>query len=165
MNENWPRWIFASVTKHFADVAANAIDKDGVTPKPIPFYIEGNDRETENQLEYFECRLDGPYFQEVSKDWWRVNIEVNILICCKRQDADFHRIHYLCGLIAKAFTTNIEIRKYGSGIQDDGEILFCLTLVANQGENIVIRLLGQLSPDLKEAQAMVEAYYQGVIDL
>jgi hypothetical protein len=164
-NANWPRWIFASTSKHFSDAAAANLAKDGITPDPIPYYVEGNERDLQpGALEYFEFRCDGPYLVEVSKDWWRVNIEINILVCTKRNDKDFHRIHTLCGLLVAAFTSNITIFKYGDSVADDQSILTCLTLDRNAGENVVVSQLGQLGTDLLEQQAMVEAYYQGYLD-
>lgn len=164
-NPNWPRWIFASTSKHFDTAAQANLAKDGVTADPILFYVEGNDRDLQSgALEYFEFRCDGPYFVEVSKDWWRVNIEINILVNAKRNNKDFHRIHTLCGLLVAAFTSNITIFKYGDGVVDDQSILTCLTLDKNAGENVCVAHLGQLGTDLLEQQAMVEAYYQGYLD-
>lgn len=165
VNANWGRWIYASASKHFNDVAQSNLAKDGISPQPITFFVEGNDRDPlANVLEYFEFRCNGPFFEEVSKDWWRVHIEINLLVAAKRNDKDFHRIHALCGILVAAFTSSLTIFKYGDGVADDQSVLTCLTLCREAGENIEVQHLGQLNPDLLEQQAMVEAYYSGYLD-
>ena len=69
MNENWPRWIFASCSKHF---------DSGITD--IPVFFEGqkrNDAFSEGDL--IEFRMDGPHFFQLGHNTWETTIEINIL--------------------------------------------------------------------------------------
>lgn len=152
---NWPRWIFASMSKHFSDAAVAA---------NVPFYVEGDDRNIQAEASsYFEFRMNGPSLNEISKDWWLANIEINILVCAKRTDADFHKIHTLVGILTSAFTSSIKIFKYGTGIGDDQSVLDCLTLFAEESDDVRVQQLGQLDPNLLEAQASVEGDYRGFL--
>ena len=56
IDKHWARWIFASVCKHF-DFDAS----DNITT-----YIEGQKRNTRDESEFFELRMDGPIIYEAS---------------------------------------------------------------------------------------------------
>lgn len=68
-NAKMPKWIFASLCKHFNDVA---------TGLGIPFYAEGLDDETSNvyQNTNLSLRVDGPVTHEGSSlDYYRVEVQ------------------------------------------------------------------------------------------
>lgn len=149
-NQNWPRWIFASVSKHFNDRRGG-----------LAFYIEGQERNVPAPKDLLELRLDGPYLTEVNKDYWRLYIEVSILIQAIKDDADYHRIHSHSGLVAQAFTT-IPVYKFGVGVDDDQTQLGCLELVQNLGkrERIQINNFGQIEQSTPLLQTSVEGHYE-----
>lgn len=149
-NPNWPRWIFASVSKHF-------YDRRGT----IAFYIEGQERTVPAPKDLLEFRLDGPYLTEVNKDYWRLYIEVSILIQAIKDDTDYHRIHSHTGLVAQAFTT-IPVYKFGDGVDDDQTQLGCLELVQNLGkrERIQINNFGQIEQTTPLIQSSVEGHFE-----
>lgn len=149
-NKHWPRWIFASLTKWFDD------HKSGVF-----MYVEGDDADTGGQQDYFEFRMNGPICEESSKGWWRFDVMINILVVSKRNNTSTHTIYSNVGVVAAAFETNIPIYKFGNGVDDDREeLLGCMVLV----DTIEITHLGQVNPDLKEQQSMVEGHYRMFIE-
>jgi hypothetical protein len=147
---NWPRWIFASVSKHFQDRRGT-----------LTFYIEGQERDSPMPTDLLEFRMDGPYETEISKNYWDLYIEVSILIQAMKDDKDYHRIHRYCGLVAQAFTS-IPVYKYGDGVDDDQTLLGCLNLVQNVGkhERIQINHFGQIEKDTPLLQSSVEGHYR-----
>jgi hypothetical protein len=151
MNENWPRWIFASVSKHFS---LNVGD--------LPIFYEGHKRSAEFlESDLIEFRMDGPYFLLVSRGLWTATIEVNILLQTSIDDNDFHKIHRNVGIVAKAFT-DIIIYRYGEGIDDDDSYLSCLGLMQSdrKRELLSINHFGQIDPSKQLMQATVEGHYK-----
>lgn len=151
MNENWPRWIFASVSKHFS---TNTGD--------LEIFYEGHKRSAEyTESDLIEFRMDGPYFLLLSKGLWSAKIEINILVQAAIDDSDFHKIHRYVGIVAKAYTP-IVVYKYGNSVDDDDTQLGCLDLIQNarNRELLVISHFGQIDPAKQLLQATVEGHYK-----
>lgn len=148
-NPNWPRWIFATVSKHFADALT-------------PLFIEGQHRDTRELKDFFEMRLDGPTLREVSKGYWILRIEINILVQSAMDDKNYHRIHQSVGNAAAAFDAVINVYKYGNNIQDDQSFVGCLRLLQNREtrDYLEINHFGQIDKKTKLMQATVEGHYQ-----
>lgn len=152
ISQHLPRWIFASVSKHFYDNKGDYV-----------LFIEGQNRSgvgLPSEPQYFELRMDGPDVIEVSKDVFRVNIEVNIVCSAAMNDEDFHLIHAMVGHIASKFTT-IGVYKLGpvtDPVINDGSLIGCLNL----NSRIEIRHFGQIKADVPLMQAWVEASYTNI---
>ena len=154
LNQNWPRWVFASVSKHFDD------KRQG-----LPLHIEGQHRDTRSLKDFIELRMDGPHFTEVSQNYWRIYVEVNILIQSTMDESSYHRIHQNAGIVAAAFT-GIGLFKYGNGINDNPAVQWgCLQLLqdTSRREELVIRHCGQVEPATKLLQSTVEGHYETYI--
>ncbi len=148
-DKNWDRWIFASVSKHFDD------NKQG-----FKLFIEGNDYDLSTETNYFEFRMNGPMLREMSKDFWKLEIVVNILVVSKRDDRSIHTIHSNVGIAAAAFTKCIPVFKYGSSDDDDRTIQLGVLELDTRGQlGIEISHFGQVGPDTKEMQSWVEGSY------
>jgi len=149
IQEEVPRWIFASVSKHF--------DTNVRVAKSLSMYIEGQHRETRNTEDFFELRLDGPVLTELSRNYWRIYFEVNVLIQAAMNESDFHKIHRYAGYVASAFTM-ISVYKYG----DDDSLFACIPLLQDDRDRQRIQIfhLGQINKDIKVQQAVVEGHYQ-----
>jgi hypothetical protein len=147
-NPNWPRWFFASFSKHFESKRAG-----------VKFFVEGDDNDTASFADYFEFRFNGPYSWETSKDFWHFQVTINILIISKRSDRSMHILHTNAGIMLAAFEKSISMFRFGTGVDDDGEFLGCMQLVTNKDNSINIDHLGQVNPDVKEMQAMVQGTY------
>lgn len=154
MNENWPRWIFASVTSHFQ----SSLSSDGVDNKNI--FVEGQPRAVDRDSEFYEIRVDGPFFTEVSHNCFRVDAETNVLVQTTMDDRNYHVHQTAIGLVVKAFT-DITVYKYGTGPSDDQSVLGCLLLDQNvkRRQNVKVHQLGQIDPNTKLEQASIEASY------
>lgn len=155
-NANWGRWIYASVSDHFN----TAITTLQPTAK---VYVEGSDKENDD-LMYCEFRMDGPYITEMSRNWWKVWINVNIFCVAKRSGKDFHAIHTLTGAVANSFNNSIECFKFGTQVGDDSTSFACLQLDTKRGDDVLVSHFGQIDPDLLEMQATVDGCYEAFID-
>ena len=65
------RWIFASTSGDFGALAVTA---------GIKLYVEGQPRDTNKFPSFIEFRMDGPDKTELSKDFFELAIEINILV-------------------------------------------------------------------------------------
>jgi len=155
-NPNWPRWIFATVSKHFLAKAQEA---------GLHLFIEGQHRDTRKRKDFLELRLDGPTLLEPSKGCWILRIEVNILIQSTMDDKNYHRIHQNVGVAAAAFNPAITVYKYGNNLQDDATFVGCLQLIQNRETRdfLEINHFGQIDPKTNLMQASVEGHYKMVL--
>jgi len=154
---NWPRWIFASVSKHFSDAL----------PSGITLFIEGQHRATRTEKDFFELRIDGPTLREISKGCWLFRIEVNILVQSAMDDGNYHRIHQGVGDVAATFTNGIPVYRKGSGPLDDQSFVGCLQLLES-GEHrdfLEINHFGQIDVKTKIMQATVEGHYKMLLQI
>lgn len=122
-------------------------------------YVEGQHQDPEGLDEYLEFRLDGPRIVELSKDYFRIECEINILAHLIKNDTDFHRIHRVCGIVTAAFV-DIPLYRYG----DDDSLFGCMTRIDNPGYNrdnaLIVAQFGQIDPTQKIEQATVEGHYR-----
>jgi len=148
VNANWGRWIYASICQHFEDLRSGLF-----------MFLEGEHRETQDQLEFFELRVDGPFFQQFSKGWWKLIVEVNAIITVPKSDKDFHNIRLQTDFVTSLFTNNILTYRYGKEIQDDDTFLGCLQAQDGKRKNLQVSHFGQLQPAAEVLQAGVERHY------
>ena len=155
MNKHWTRWIMASINTHFSSAIT------------LPYFIEGMDRETKDLTSFVEIRMDGPWFLELSANYWRVYIEVNIMIHTVMNDEDLYQHVKNIGNVTVAFQECISAYKYGNGDDDDDSQLGCLQLVVerNDREQTKISNFGQIDKSVKLQQATVEAHYEMFLDV
>lgn len=153
MNKNWPRWAFASVSKHFLTL---------LQPH-IKVFIEGQDRNTTGDTDYVEFRMDGPFSKQLSQTTWQVKFEVNILISSIK-DLDAHKIHKTVGLVNSAFATNIPIFKLGNGPDDNPlEMFGCLQIMVGPREALMTSHFGQVDNVVVMNQCTVEGHYMALL--
>ena len=151
MDKNWSRWIFASITKHFSDI----ID--------LTLFVEGMERQTKDLKNFAEIRIDGPKSNELSADYWRLYVEINVLIQSIMDDKNLHRHWDNIGDVNMAFTRRISVHRYADadGQNGDGSHLGCFQLVTDRydREAIVTSNFGQIDKSVRLQQATVEAHY------
>lgn len=157
INRNWPRWVYASVVSHFDN------GKDSTTP----LYVTGEHEDIRDDSDLLELRMDGPAFTELSKDYWRVYVEVNILAQAVISDSDAYIMHRLAGQVAALMDEGITVYKYGAGGGDDSSELGCLKTVsdARGRERIQISHFGQIEPATNILQATIEGHFEMHIKL
>ncbi len=156
MNKNWPRWIMASIAKHFSDSCA-AI--------PLPLLVDGIDEREEEKLhfDHAELRITGPYISELSHNYYRLLVDVNILITELMDQVDAYKLQTWCGAIALSMEGPINIYKYGSETGDDSSWVFCLQLVRNKIDPIRVLHFGQLGRTERIRQSMVDSHFVAYI--
>lgn len=157
-NPNWPRWIFASVSKHFADKMVTA---------SLPLFIEGQWRDTSSLPDFVEMRVDGPRTMEVSKDCWLFKLEINCIVQSVMNDTSYHRIHQNVGEVAASYSRSIEVTKKGDGPLDDGSHVGCLQLLHSRErrDSLEIHHFQQIDPDKQLMQASVEGHYRMLLNV
>jgi hypothetical protein len=139
MNENWGRWIRASVVNHFMGLRQN-----------IALYLDRYDRDTD----WAELRYGGPYIDELSKGCFLLTVNVDIMITCF-PGRDQYKMDRMTGIFSAAFTP-ICCRRYGDGIVDDQSFLGDLYLSTGR---VNITNFGLVLPDNKFQRSTVEADY------
>jgi len=152
-NPNWPRWIFASASKHFFDAGAAA------TPA-IPVFVENQKRDTEEEITLWEFRLDGPNIVELSKNFYELKVEINILIQTKLDIEDAHRHFDVVGIAQEKMENTISVFKYGNRAGDDDTFLECLHLRTEINEPVFVNHFGQIEPTTHITQSTVEGHYR-----
>lgn len=147
-NPHWPRWTFASVSKHFDD-----------RRQGLPLYIEGQHRNTREETDYLELRMDGPTLREVSKGCWKLRIEINILVSSAYDEEDYHRIHRNAGIVQAAFENAIDVYRFGTGVDDDQTYVGCYKLLEDRRDALELNHFGRIDIDTPIVQATVEGHY------
>lgn len=150
-NKSWARWLKASVSKHFDD------RRDS-----LKLFIENQHRDTDEDAEFIELRMDGPRCLEVSKDCWKIRVEINILIQVVMNDVDFHRIDDVVGIVQAAFTNCIPVYRYGNRPGDDDTFLGSLVLLQSPSNRDFLEAnrFGQIDIRTKLLQSAIEGHYQ-----
>jgi len=155
-NPNWARWVFASVATYLKQVAQQ---------QQLPVLIEGLDERTTEFMsatDRCEVRITGPFTREVSRDWYQIEVVVNVLFVSRYEEQkNQYAIIQTTGIFQAAMDGAIAVYKYGNGADDDEHVLVgCLSPV--QGRNDAIRVMhfGQIDPTDRLKQSMVDARYR-----
>lgn len=146
--ENLPRWIVASINKHFNSYKGS-----------YPLYFEGAEK-MDDPAVGFELRIDGPSIQNPSKGHFIVTVEINMVVTTMRDEQDHYKHQRAVGVACTGFTESINIFKFGDGLKDDGNLLACLTLQSQGREKIVVSNFGLIYPTLGAMQSTVEGHYR-----
>lgn len=155
-NPNWTRWIFASVTDHFSS--------NVMTPNEIPFITEGiHERDTlfMDSPDRAEIRINGPFARELSVRFWRIWVDINILVTSYMgsDTKDAYTLERNLGLVHEFADTSIEIRRYGTGVGDDGTLLGCLRPRSDKNSSIREIHFGQINTIDRLKQSEVDGRY------
>ena len=149
VNANWGRWIYASICQHFEDLRSGLL-----------MFLEGEHRTTQDTLQFFELRVDGPFFQQFTKGYWNLKVEINAIITVPKSDKDFHNIRKQTDFVTSMFTNSILTYRYGKEIQDDNTYLGCLQAEDGKRKNLQVSHFGQLQTTDEILQAGVERHYK-----
>lgn len=149
INQDWTRWISASIHKHFYD-----------RRQDIRLFSEDEERNTQKEKDLFELRIDGPFYEEESAGCYNITVEINVLVQSVIDRTDFQKIKRLCGIVVAAFTSTIPVYKYGDQSDDDDTLLGCLNLATNRRERVEIHNFGRVSPEKAIQQSTVEGHYR-----
>ncbi len=141
MNENWPRWIYASASKIFKTMA---------DAYPVHMFLEGTKRQTDTKSNFIEFRMQGPRITEISNGYYRLDLEINILYSIAISD-DFHLPYKLAGKIIETMG-DICVYRYNDG----DALLGVLTL---KRQPVLVNHFGQARADTEVLQGTVEGSY------
>lgn len=161
MNPNWIRWIHASLITYFTEYF-----KDEERGRGLLFRIEGQDVAKREEQDWVEFRWDGPTSREVSKRYWYLDIEINVLVSSIVSRDDTYRHKKNVGLVEASFINSIPVLRYGDVQEvDDETLLGCLELRSDNREAIVTSYFGKIESDVVLEQSTVEAHYRLTLTL
>jgi hypothetical protein len=147
MNTLWQSWIIKSIVTWFKT-------KNG----SYPLYYEYEPRD-DNTMTFFELRIDGPNFVELSQGCWQATVMINVLIQNEKNYRTLYTTQDMVKQILPAFE-NIEIYKYGTEPESDSTFLGCLEIKPGRGaQDIEINHYGSIKPFLDRTQSTIEAVY------
>ncbi len=150
-DENWPRWVQASINVHF----------DTLLPPDLKKIYEGQPRDINTKNDLVELRLDGPDGIEVSKDYWLHDVEINALIQSISDNKNLYRHGLIIGQVAAAFTTSILVKKCGDQPTDDQSPVGCLILKQVPGKDMIeVSRFGLIEPSTPMEQTTIEGHYR-----
>ncbi len=141
MNANWPRWILASTSKVFQTAA---------TAFPIHMYLEGTERRTDTHSNYIEFRLNGPRVTEVSSDYFKLEVEINVLFAVTIED-DFHMPQKVIGMLLETMA-DMCVYKYGDDSSLVGKLVLKRTPI-----NVIYG--NQTKAEIEIVQGLVSGFY------
>ena len=146
-NSNWPKWLKASIYSHFDDRKGSYhLSLEGQLPK-----------DTTEKSSWAELRVDGPYVSELSKDYWRLYVEINVLISAQQSPDNLYAYDTMLGHFLSIFESSINVYKYGG---DDESLVGCLNMLVETRQFLQVSQFGQIEPDNHLQQSVVEAHYQ-----
>lgn len=145
MLESMPKWILASVAKHFNDRKGTLF-----------MYLEGQKRNTNMLQDYFELRMNGPDRRTIAKNYYGFDITINVLVQSLYNDKDAYRYIKTCGLVGKMFETSIKVYKFGDEVGDDRTVL--VDCLSKQGM-VEINHFGRQAPAIDVNTSEVQCRY------
>jgi hypothetical protein len=150
MNTNWARWLTISAYKAFQTMA-DAND--------LHMFIEGQERETQDHVQYFEVRTDGPHIKKVSSNYFKLDFEINVLFSVHMSKVTMYGPQELAGLLEVAMT-DICVYRYGDGSDDDDTLLGVLQLVVDKNNSVRTNQFGKIRSDTDLVQGTVEGTFK-----
>jgi hypothetical protein len=158
--KDWARWIFASVANYLKQVALE---------QNLPILVEHLDERTESFMrstDRAEIRITGPFTQELSKNYFRVYVDVNVLLT-SRYDGDSKNAYGIliyAGTFHEAMDMPIGVWNYGGepgdyveGQPEMQKFLGCLK--PRPGQDVRVMNFGQTDLVEKLKQTEIDARY------
>lgn len=150
MNINWPRWIRASLIKHYSDIVTDML-----------MLIEGQKREAFSAMEFFELRSVGPFCRELSHSFYETTLEVNTLLSCPVGD-NIYTMDRIIGKVVKAFQP-FTIYKIGNQPGDNNSTsIGCMKVLSDPGIRVV--QFGQVDKDVNLQHGSISAIFQAELE-
>jgi hypothetical protein len=147
--EHVPRWIAASIFKHFEAKLAG-----------MPFLVEGQDRsKVIDKTEFFELAINGPHQHQITMVEWEFYVEISLLITSHRNSSDLYKMQRLLGIALSAMQVCIPVLKYGDGSDDTKEKLGDLIRMESPTQPTDVANYGQVESTSQVDQGTVAADY------
>jgi hypothetical protein len=160
IDPNWSRWMTASVANAMTTVAQSI---------PIPSVMDGIDDSNKTFAEApasATIHTSGPHIQELSRDFFRVYLDVNVLVKTEMGDTT-NRLNHdtICGIFQSALDTPIGVYQFGSEPDDDpSATIGCLLSRTGSSESVRIVQFGQPSVTDRVRQSVVQAHLYMYLD-
>lgn len=155
MDVNLARWIMSSIAVYFKPIA------DSLS---LTYFVDGVDeRETDTmRVEHAEVRVNGPNIREISKGYWRVHVDINIMLTDYMQmsSENAYDINQWGGAFLAAMMNPIPIYRFGSRGDDDDSLIGCLTQRSKFAEPAKLIHFGQVSIEDRIRQAVVDGRFE-----
>ena len=154
-NSNWARWVFASVATYLKGIAQS---------ESLPCLVEGLDDRTTAFMEApdrCEVRIMGPFTREVSRNYFCVELLVNVLFTSTYDETkNQYAILQKVGAFHEAMDGAIAVYKYGNQPGDDEHALVgCLSPLTGRRDAVKVMHFGQIDATTRLKQSMVDARY------
>jgi len=143
--EHLPRWSAIAFNKAVFAVAGST-----------PVYLEGDERTTNCEENFFEVRLDGPDLTRQTKSETEWEVTVDVLANCKIDPRDHYAVERLLGTALMAFTDTVLVKRWGDGDEDDDSSVGCFQLDGK----ITVNKFGIVDKDTRIVQATIAATYK-----
>jgi len=153
MRKEIPKWLFASVAKHFSTLADN-----------YNYYVTGNQRATEDLDSWIELKIDGPHIDRLSSGKVKYTCEVDVQIYCKRDPHNLYKYLEITGDVLDRFTEHIGIFKLGSEPTDDQSYFTCMKLNYDGSKPLNVAHFGDTGINEKISVSDVEGHYYFILN-
>lgn len=155
--KDWPRWIHSSIAQYFSGTIT------------VPFIVEGVDERDPTYMaraDRAEVRVNGPFTQELSKNYFRLYVDVNVIVFSQMGgSANTFALDDNLGSFFDAMDSVIPIYRYGTGPDDDSSLLGCLSPRPGVKDAVRVLHFGQIDKDTRLKEGMVDARYQMFLEL
>ncbi len=149
-NPFWSVWIYSSFVNYF---------KTKCMPLSIPLYIQGEIRDSKIS-EFIDFRMNGPNFNELSHDYWRIDCYIATLLTMTLNEENIYKPNQLGGQLLNMFERDLPMYRLGTeGPESDGSVLGCMRLDPSRNEKIRQRNYGQIQSATQVTQSSIEAHY------
>ena len=120
-------------------------------------FVQGGPNRTREEDPFFEVQVDGPLISELSKDYWRLEIEVRILVQTVISPDDLYEHQRNIGIATEILRNDICAYKYGTPGDDS---LWTTYLLRHESQPIQVTDFGKVDLAVEVQQATVEAPYR-----
>jgi len=152
-NPSWPKWIQASIAKHFK-AAANAHNYVSLVEE-----LEERTTEFMESPQRIEIRMNGPFVRNASANYYLMDVDVNILIFSHMDDTDDNVYDGIdiAGVMAEAASQSIPVYQLGNLVGDDGSQIACLSMTR---DGVKVFHFGEITRQDRLRQFSVDAGYK-----
>jgi hypothetical protein len=140
--------------------------KEIAIDESLPVLVEGLEERTKTFMDAtdrVEVRITGPFMEELSKGFWRLYVDVSVLILSRYDGGlkNAYDLYRFAGVLADAMETDVEVWNFGSEAGDYTSTpstqvkLGCLKLL----KGVTITHFGQTDTSAKVKQCEVACRY------
>jgi hypothetical protein len=130
--------------------------------------VEGLDERTTEFMESpmrVEIRISGPFTRELSKDYYELGVDLNVLFTCRYEiGVNQYESFPAVGAFHAAMDDPIPLRRFGKDAGDDEALLGCFLGASGKNDKVCVFHFGQTDQTVRQKQIMVDARYVVYLD-